>query len=182
MSANTALLVIDVQIGLVDGGGAEPAYAGEQMLTNINRLLTAARAAGTPVIYIKHDGGAGGRLEAGSPGWAIHPAIAPAAGELVIRKRASDSFLDTPLQRELAAQNITRLVITGMRTEMCIDTTSRRAISEGYDVTLVGDAHATVDSEVLSAAQIIAHHNYTLDGFGTDAHEIAVRLASEVSF
>jgi nicotinamidase-related amidase len=100
----------------------------------------------------------------------------------VIRKRASDSFLNTPLQHELAARNITRLVITGMRTEMCVDTTSRRAISEGYDVTLVADAHATVDSEVLPAAQIIAHHNYTLDGFGTDEHEIVVSFASEVSF
>jgi nicotinamidase-related amidase len=182
MSANTALLVIDVQVGLVDSGGEQPAHRGEQMLENINRLLVTARAAGTPVIYVQHDGGAGGRLEAGSPGWGIHPAVAPAAGELVIRKRASDSFLDTSLQRELAAQNITRLVITGMRTEMCVDTTSRRAISEGYDVTLVADAHATVDSEVLTAAQIIAHHNDTLDGFGTDEHEISVRLASEVLF
>jgi nicotinamidase-related amidase len=182
VSANTALLVIDVQVGLVDSDGVQPAHKGEQMLEKINRLLVAARATGTPVIYIQHDGDAGGRLEAGSLGWAIHPAIAPAEGELVIRKRASDSFLETPLQRELAAQNITRLVITGMRTEMCVDTTSRRAISLGYDVTLVADAHATVDSEVLPAAQIIAHHNYTLDGFGTDEHEIAVRLASEVSF
>jgi nicotinamidase-related amidase len=182
VSTNTALLVIDVQVGLVEGGGEQPAYAGELMLENINRLLVAARASGTPVIYIQHDGDAGGWLQAESPGWAIHPAIMPAKGELVIRKRASDSFLDTPLLRELAARNITRLVITGMRTEMCVDTTSRRAISEGYDVTLVADAHATVDSEVLPAAQIIAHHNYTLDGFGTDEHEITVSLASQVSF
>ena len=151
MSANMALLVIDVQVGLVDSDGEQPAHQGEQMLENINRLLVAARSTGTPVIYIQHDGDAGGRLEAGSPGWAIH--------RLSRRPRVS-----------------------GMRTEMCVDTTCRRAISEGYDVTLVADAHATVDSEVLPAAQIIAHHNYTLDGFGTDAHEIAVRLASEVSF
>src|SRR4051812_25090265 len=122
MTSNTALLVIDVQIGLVDSGGQQPAHQGEQMLENLNRLLVAARTAGTPVIYIQHDGDAGGRLEAGSAGWAIHPAIAPAAGELVIRKRASDSFLGTSLQRELAAQNITGLVIAGMRTEMCVDT------------------------------------------------------------
>ena len=182
MSTNTALLVIDVQVGLVEGGGAEPAYAGEQMLKNINRLLTAARAAETTVIYVQHDGDTGGRLQVGSPGWVIHPAIAPAASDLVIRKRASDSFYETALQRELATRDIKHLIITGMRTEMCVDTTSRRAISLGYDVTLVADAHATVDSEVLPAAQIIAHHNYTLDGFGTDAHEIAVRLAGEVSF
>jgi len=174
--------VIDVQVALVEGGGEQPAYAGEQLLTNINRLLIAARAAGAAVIYVQHDGDTGGRLQPGMPGWAIHPAIAPGASDLVIRKRASDSFYETALQQELATRGIKHLVITGMRTEMCVDTTSRRAISLGYDVTLVADAHATVDSEVLPAAQIIAHHNDTLDGFGTDAHEIAVRLSSDVSF
>ena len=182
MTRNTALLVIDVQVGLVDGGGREPAYAGEQLLTNINRVLTAARTAEATVIYVQHDGDAGGRLEPGTPGWAIHPAIAPGANDLIIRKRASDAFYETALQRELATRDIKHLVITGMRTEMCVDTTSRRAISLGYDVTLVSDAHTTVDSEVLPAAQIIAHHNDTLDEFGTDAHEIVVRPSSEVSF
>src|SRR5262245_38975688 len=181
MNAATALLVIDVQVALVQGDDG-PAHEGERMLTNINRLLAGARAAGAPVIYVQHDGDAGGRLEASTPGWAIHPTIAPIAGELVIRKRASDSFYQTSLQHDLRALGIQHLVITGMRTEMCVDTTSRRAISLGYDVTLVGDAHATVNSEVLPAAQIIAHHNYTLDGFGTDEHEIAVKPASEIAF
>lgn len=180
MSSNTALLVIDVQVGLVEG--SEPAYRGDELLSNINRLLSGARSAGVPVIYIQHDGGIGGQLEPGTAGWAIHPAIAPGAGDLVIRKRASDSFYETALQRELATRDIKRLVIAGMRTEMCVDTTSRRAISLGYDVTLASDAHATVDSEVLPAAQIIAHHNYTLDEFGTDEHEIAVRPTSHIAF
>ena len=65
---------------------------------------------------------------------------------------------------------------------MCIDTTSRIAISRGYDVTLVSDAHTTTDTEILSAAQIIAHHNYVLDDFGTDEHVIVTRLAAEVAF
>jgi nicotinamidase-related amidase len=180
VGSNTALLVIDVQVGLVEG--PEPAYGAQALLANINRLLSKARGAGSPVIYIQHDGNAGGRLEAGTPGWAIHAAIAPVEGELVIRKRASDSFYETQLQSELAARAIKHLVIAGMRTEMCVDTTSRRAISLGYDVTLAGDAHATVTSEVLPAAQIIAHHNYTLDGFGTDEHEIAVKDTAEIAF
>jgi nicotinamidase-related amidase len=180
VTTNTALLVIDVQVGLVEG--PEPAYRGEALLANVNDLLSKARRAGVPVIYIQHDGDAGGRLAAGTAGWAIHPAIAPAEGELVIRKRASDSFYQTPLQHELAARAIGHLVVSGMRTEMCVDTTSRRAISLGYDVTLAADAHATVDSEVLPAAQIIAHHNYTLDGFGTDEHEIALKNSAEITF
>jgi nicotinamidase-related amidase len=180
MSTNTALLVIDVQVGLVEG--AEPAYRGAEMLANINSLLTMARTAGTPVIFVQHDGSEGGRLAVGSPGWQIHPAIAPVGGEAIVRKRASDSFHETTLQRELESQSIKRLVITGMKTEYCVDTTSRRAISMGFDVVLVGDAHATTDSEALPASQIITHHNHTLDGFGTDDHEIAVQSTGEVRF
>lgn len=180
MSNGTALLVIDVQVGLVEG--AEPAYRGAEMLANINNLLTKARTTGTSIVYIQHDGSEGGRLAVGSPGWQIHPAIAPIDGDAIVRKRASDSFHETTLQRELESQSIQRLVITGMKTEYCVDTTSRRAISLGFDVVLVGDAHATTDSEALPASQIIAHHNYTLDGFGTDDHEIAVQNADEVRF
>jgi nicotinamidase-related amidase len=180
MSNDTALLVIDVQVGLVEG--TDPAYQGAEMLANINSLLSRARMTGTPVIYIQHDGSEGGRLAVGSPGWQIHPAIAPIDGEAIVRKRASDSFHETTLQRKLESQSIKRLVITGMKTEYCVDTTSRRAISLGFDVTLVGDAHATTDSEALPAVQIIAHHNNTLDGFGTDDHEITVQNTDEVAF
>src|SRR5262245_59054545 len=180
MSNSTALLVIDIQVGLVEG--SDPAYRGAEMLANINNLLTKASATGTPVSNIQHDGSDGGRLAVGSPGWQIHPAIAPIDGEALVRKRASDSFHETTLQRELESQSVKRLVITGMKTEYCVDTTSRRAISLGFDVILVGDAHATTDSEALPAAQIIAHHNNTLDGFGTDDHEIAVQNTDEVWF
>jgi nicotinamidase-related amidase len=178
MSNDTALLVIDVQVGLVEG--AESAYRGAEMLANINRLLAKARTTGIPVIYIQHDGSEAGRLAVGSPGWQIHPAITPIDGEAIVRKRASDAFHETILQRELESRSIKRLVITGMKTEYCVDTTSRRAISLGFDVVLVGDAHATTDSEALPAKQIIRHHNDTLDGFGTDDHEITVQNTDEV--
>lgn len=65
---------------------------------------------------------------------------------------------------------------------MCVDTTSRVAISRGYDVTLVRDAHTTSDSEVLTAAQIVAHHNYTLDDFGTDEHVIVTKATQDIIF
>jgi hypothetical protein len=56
-----------------------------------------------------------------------------------------------------------------------VDTTCRRATSLGYDVTLVGDAHLTKDSEVLTAAEIIAHHNFVLDDFGAGDHVVGVQ-------
>jgi len=67
-------------------------------------------------------------------------------------------------------------------TDYCVDTTSRRAVSVGYDVTLVSDAHTTIDNKLLTAAQIIAHHNALLDGFDAGSHSVTVKPADEVEF
>lgn len=172
------LLIIDVQVGIIEGFHA---YQGREVLERINSLRAKARASNVPIIYIQHDGGAGDPLEAGSEGWHIHPAIKPQAEDLIISKRASDSFFETSLQRELEARSIKHLVVTGCQTEYCVDTTARRAVSLGYDVTLVNNAHTTIDSNLLTAAQIIAHHNALLDGFDAGPHAIAVKPAEEVA-
>ncbi len=177
---NTALLVIDAQVGLIDG--ESPAHQRDEVLATIQDLLARARVNETPVIYMQHDGDPGDSLEVHSPGWQIHPQVAPQEGELVLRKRASDSFYLTTLQQELAARGITHLVVAGCKTEYCIDTTSRRATTLGYDVTLVSDAHTTTGNDALTAAQVVAHHNETLDDFGNDDHAIAVKPGREIVF
>ena len=182
MSKDTALLVIDVQSGVVDW--SQPTSGGsDEVLIQINELLTRARATRTPVIYIQHDGQEEGHpLAPGTPGWKIHPAVAPAAGELVIHKRACDSFFETSLQNELTAKGIKRLVIAGCRTQYCIDTSCRSAVALGFDVTLAKDAHMTIDTATLTAAQVIAHHNDTLDELDAGSHMIRVMNTSEIEF
>ena len=69
------------------------------------------------------------------------------------------------MDEELHKREITRLVIAGLATPMCIDTTVRSAVSHGYNVILIQDAHSTLDSEVLKASQIVAHHNDVLQWF-----------------
>lgn len=177
MNNDTALVIIDVQVGLI-----ENAYRRDEVLGAIGKLLERARAAHMPVIYVQHDGPEGHGLEAGTPPWNIHPAIAPRVGEPVVHKRASDSFYDTALQKELEAGGIKNLVVAGGQTEYCVDTTIRRATTMGYDVTLVGDAHTTYDNDILTAQQIIDHTNDTLNGFRTDEHCITVRTAAEIAF
>jgi len=173
-----ALLIIDVQVGIIDGFKA---YRGNDVLDRINILTEKARASSTPVIYVQHDGKTGGPLETGSSGWQIHPTIKPKTGDLIIRKKASDSFFQTSLQDELTKLNIGHLIVTGCQTEYCVDTTVRRAVSNGYDVTLVSDAHTTVDNSCLTASQIIAHHNALLNGFDAGDHAIKVKSAEEVT-
>jgi nicotinamidase-related amidase len=163
MKANTALLVIDVQMGMYEE--SDPVYRGEALLETIGGLIAKARAAGVPVIYVQHSGSEGHPLHPQAPGWPLHPAIAPLEGELVIHKHDPDSFQETDLQRELEARGIERLVVAGIQTEFCVDTTCRRAYSLGYDVTLVQDGHSTWDSQEFRAPQIIAHHNRVLGGW-----------------
>src|SRR5579864_7849294 len=111
---SSALLIIDVQIGLVE---LIPTEVKTRVLPKIEALLTKARASKIPVIYIQHDGAKGHPLETHTKGWEIHPSVMPAHGELVIRKRESDSFFETELQTELGRRGITRLIVAGAMTE-----------------------------------------------------------------
>jgi len=174
-----ALLIIDVQVGLVK---LTPAEVQASVLPRIGTLVEKARDSGTPVIYIQHDGSKGHALEPGTRGWDIHPSLKPAADEPIIRKRESDSFFETMLQEELEKRRITHLTIAGGMTEYCVDTTCRRATSLGYDVTLASDAHLTRDNGVLSAANIIAHHNFVLNDFGAGDHVITVKPVDQIVF
>lgn len=173
----TALLIIDVQVGLTN-----EAHDAQTLLQRTASLIDRARGQGAPVIYVQHDDPPGHPLAPGTPPWQIQPAVAPAAAEPVIRKRTADAFYETPLHEVLQSRGVRHLVVAGCQTEYCIDTTCRRAVSLNYSVTLAGDAHSTGASPLLSAAQIIAHHNYVLHGFGTAAHMVRVRPAAEIQF
>lgn len=169
----TALLVIDLQRAMFEGG--QTPHDGDGVLVRVTGLIARARAEGVPLIFVQHDGGPGDELEHGRPGWEYHPAVAPAAGERVVEKTRCSAFYRTDLDRVLRDQGIERLVVAGMQTEYCIDTTCRAAHDLGYDVVLVADGHSTFDSPAATAAQIVAHHNQTLgNAFVTLARAEAV--------
>ncbi|TCZ79276.1 cysteine hydrolase [Paenibacillus albiflavus] len=163
MSGNTALLVIDVQVAMFNE--SDPVFQGELLLTRIQKLIAEARSKGIPIFYIQHNSRAGTPLEHGTTGWHIHQAIAPEHDDIVIQKKTPDSFYQTSLQQELDSRGIRKLVLTGIQTEVCVDTTCRNAYSLGYHVTLIRDAHSTWNTEELTAAQIINHHNRVLSWF-----------------
>ncbi len=173
--SKTALLVIDVQQGMF--GEEDPVYQGGRLLEVIASLLEKARSAQAPVIYIQHMGGESSPLRPGTPGFPIHPAIAPCSGEPVIQKRHPDSFQETSLQETLEAGGIRRLVLCGNQSDFCVDTTCRRAYSLGYEVILAADGHSTWNDSALTAEQIIRHHNANLGGWFAD-----VKAAAEIEF
>jgi nicotinamidase-related amidase len=132
----SALLVIDVQ-----NANTADAWQRDEVIGRIRQLIDRAKAARAPVLWVQHE--EGNPFTPGSDGWQIVERVRPAEGETVIAKHYLDSFADTTLRKELDALGVGHLVICGAATDACIRATSARALVEGYDTTLVGDAHTT---------------------------------------
>jgi|SRR5450755_2601731 len=174
----TALLIIDVQQALCSG--EYEAFESRRVIERINLVSSKARAARAPVVVIQHES-QGGPLAHGTDGWKLADGLDVQPTDICIRKKATDSFHNTDLQAVLQARGVTKLAICGLQSEFCVDTTTRRALALGYPVTLVSDAHSTMDNRVLSAAQISAHHNETLANITSFGPRVTATPAAEVN-
>lgn len=169
----TALLIIDVQQALC--AGAYKAFEVERVIERINRVSRQFRDAGAPVVLVQHEA-PDSPFAHGSTGWQLATGLEVSPDDVGLRKTTPDSFHRTELQAALQARGVKQLVICGLQSEFCVDTTTRRALALGYPVQLVADGHSTCDNGVLSAAQISAHHNHTLanmESFGPRAVPVA---------
>jgi nicotinamidase-related amidase len=151
---NTALLVVDVQNGVVEGAPERDA-----VVANVASLVEKARQQSIPVIWVQHsDEG----LARGSDEWRIVPELTPDDAEPLVEKNYGDSFEDTTLETVLSGLGVGRLVVVGAQTDACIRSTLHGAFARGYDATLVSDAHTTEDQTEWGAPppeQVIAHTN-----------------------
>jgi nicotinamidase-related amidase len=150
----TALLVIDVQNGVVAGN-----YQRDAVVANIGSLVEKARREHVPVVWVQHSGEG---LKRGSGDWQLVPELTPDGSEPLVEKHYGDSFEDTTLESVLSGLGVGRLVVAGAQTDACIRSTLHGAFARGYDVTLVSDAHTTEDQTKWGAPlpeQVIAHTN-----------------------
>jgi nicotinamidase-related amidase len=151
---NTALLVVDVQTGVV-----ADSHSRDTVVANVSSLVDKAREADVPVVWVQHNSE---HLERGSEPWNIVPELSPADAEPNVQKAYPDSFEDTTLETVLSDLGVGRLVVVGAQTDECIRSTLHGACARGYDATLVSDAHTTEDLTEWGApppAQVIAHTN-----------------------
>jgi len=151
---NTALVVIDVQNGVV-----ADAHERDAVVANIGTLVDKARDEAVPIVWIQHSSD---NLKQGSDAWQYVPELVRREPEPLVHKRYADSFEETDLEQVLAEAGVGRLVVTGAQTDECIRSTIHGAFVRGYDVTLVGDAHTTEDQTEWGAPppdQVIAHTN-----------------------
>ena len=174
---NTALIVVDVQGGVVEG-----AFRRDDVIANINVCVAAARSQGVPVIWVRHSSE---QLVSGSDSWKIVPELQPLADETIVEKQFGDSFEATLLEEELARLEVGKVVVTGAQTDACIRSTSHGAFVRGYDTLLVRDAHTTEDLSPWGAPapeQVIAHTNLYWSDQTAPGRIAGVLLTSEVSF
>ncbi|WP_337031432.1 isochorismatase family protein [Paenibacillus illinoisensis] len=156
----SALLVIDVQAGDFQNNSM---YNSEKLLSNISQLITWAHINKVPVILTQHNGKLETPTSITSPGWLLHPSLPITDLDMKIEKNFPDSFQGTNLEAQLLQLEVKRLIVVGIRTEICVDATCRKAFSLGFDIVLVKDGHSTTDSAYLGAEQIILHHNTLLE-------------------
>ena len=151
---NTALLVVDVQNGVMAG-----AHDRDLVVANIAALVDKARLEAVPVVWVQHSSE---ELREGSERWQYVPELSQNESEPVVHKRYGDSFEDTELETVLADRQVGRLIVAGAQTDACIRSTLHGAIVRGYDATLVSDAHTTEDLTEWGAPspdKVISHTN-----------------------
>jgi len=150
---NTALLVVDMQNGVV-----EAAHERDAIVANVGVLVDKARLEHVPVVWVQHFDK---ELARGS-GDRIVPEFTPGDAEPLVEKNYGDAFEATTLETVLSGLGVGRLVVVGAQTDACIRSTLHGAFVRGYDATLVSDAHTTDDKTAWGApppAQVIAHTN-----------------------
>ena len=174
---NTALLVVDVQIGVVEG-----ALERDSVVANVGGLVEKARRERVPVIWVQHSDE---QLVKGSDDWRIVPELAPGDAEPVVEKTYGDSFEATTLETVLSGLGVGRLIVVGAQTDACIRSTLHGAFVRGYDATLVGDAHTTEDLTEWGAppaAQVIAHTNLYWSGQTAPGRTAGTVATKDVDF
>jgi nicotinamidase-related amidase len=151
---NTALVLVDVQNGVLEG-----THARDAVVANVASLVEKARRSEVPVVWVQHSDD---HLARGSDAWRFVPELDPGDAEPLVEKNYADAFEDTGLETVLADLAVGRLVLAGAQTDECIRSTLHGALVRGYDATLVSDAHTTEDLTEWGAPrpdQVIAHTN-----------------------
>jgi nicotinamidase-related amidase len=174
---NTALVVIDVQKGVVGD-----AHDRDAVVANVKTAVGKARAAGVPVVWVQHNDD---NLPKGSDNWQYVDELDPQESEALVHKSYADSFEDTDFEDVLAAAGIGKVVVAGAQTDECIRSTIHSAFTRGYDVTLVGDAHTTEDLSEYGAPtpdKVIAHTNLYWKYAEAPGREAGVVKTEELTF
>ncbi|RNL79103.1 cysteine hydrolase family protein [Nocardioides marmorisolisilvae] len=174
---NKALLVVDVQNGVVEGN-----HDRDGVVANVATLVGKAREAQVPVVWVQHNSP---YLERESESWQLVPELTRADDEALVEKQYPDSFEDTSLEDVLAGLGVGSLVVSGAQSDECIRSTLHGALARGYDATLVSDAHTTEDQSPWGAPTpdlVIAHTNLYWSNHRAPGRTAGTVTTAEIDF
>ncbi|MER9006150.1 isochorismatase family protein [Mesorhizobium sp. M0862] len=153
------LIVIDLQTNMFDGRVEPPIHDAPGIAERTCSLIDWARREGRKVAFVRHDGPTGDPLAPGEPGWPVWPELGQAKDEPTFSKTVRNAFSNAELGAWVAGQGVGEVVLAGAQTDFCIAGTVEGALAEGFGVTVVSDAHSTLDTEGETATEIIARYN-----------------------
>ncbi len=165
-SAVAPLIIVDLQTGMFDGRFDPPIHDADTIAERARRLIDWARRSGRKVAFIRHDGPEGDPLAPGASGWPVWPLLGQADDEPTFGKKVGNAFSNPDLAEWVAGQGARDVVLIGAQTDFCVDATVKGAFAEGLGVTVVSDAHSTLDSDKEKAPDIIARHNEAFETQG----------------
>ena len=175
---NKALIVIDVQNGVVDFSKDR-----NVVVAKIADLVNRARAATMQVIWVQHSED---DMPIDSEYWQIVPELKPAPGERIIHKLWRSSFEETELEDVLEELKVGHLIVTGAQSNYCVRHTIHAAIERGIDITLIEDAHTTLDESwnglPIPAEMIVAELNRSCSNYDLPDSRVDVISAEKVRF
>ena len=170
------LLVVDMQNAWLNRETPRLNKAG--VIARINHAAQSTRAQGGQVIFVQH---CDDSCVENSDEWQIEAGLIVVEADGKLNKTACDSFADTSLLAQLQACDTGTLIICGLATEFCLDTTIRAAPSHGFDVVVLGDAHTTGDRPHMKAPAIIEHHNWVWANMSVPGgHTLKVQTTAQV--
>lgn len=175
----SALVVVDVQVGVVNG-----AFEAPRVIANVAHAVQRARACGTPVVWVQHNDA---QLLKDSAEWQWVPELQPQPGEVRVHKQHESSFESTTLESELATRGVSHIVLAGAMTNWCIRATAYGALDRGYDLTLLKDAHTTRDTTLeggfqIKADQVVQDLNLVMRWLSYPGRKSGTATAEEVNF
>jgi nicotinamidase-related amidase len=152
-----ALLVIDMQAGMLDGPSKLDLA---QVIQRINQLSALIRRRNGMVVWVQHNGLPGDSFSPDGLGWQLLPGLDCRPDDARVQKRLNDAYAETNLAALLKDARIERVFVTGWATDFCVDAAVRSSVSRGFHVVAVSDGHTVADRPHLSAAGVIAYHNW----------------------
>ncbi|EPY2277210.1 cysteine hydrolase family protein [Clostridium sporogenes] len=156
--SNIVLLIVDVQNALIN---AHP-YNEQRVIENIKKLILTARDNEKEVMYVRHDDGKGTELESGTYGWQIYDKVSPNSNELIFEKHYNSAFHKTDLKKYLDSKNIDTIILVGLQTEYCIDTTCKSAFGYEYKIIIPEETNTTFSNDYLLGEKLYEFYNYKI--------------------